>query len=165
MENIDFAFENGQIRIDGYPDAVKLICLSDRKSRRISDLGLHKSDLEHSLDCLVEISKLSESEKRNGLIGVVLWEQAIVYFLKCFGSSLSRFQLDFEKILRSDSGAKVAFEYFKNLRNKHLVHDENSFAQSLTGAIINSSSSKRKVAKIVNSVVKSQTLSLGNYNN
>ena len=37
---------------------------------------------------------------------------------------------------KGDTGAIEPFKSFESLRNKHLVHDENSYAQCLPGAIM-----------------------------
>ena len=92
-----------------------------------------------------------------------MWRSAIVHSIKCFGQSESRFSLDPKKIYKCDTGAFKPYEYFESLRNKHLVHDENSYAQCLPGAVLNKKGMDRKIAKIVCLSVIGHTLSQDNY--
>jgi hypothetical protein len=46
-----------------------------------------------------------------------LWRSAIVYFMKCFGESKSRFSLDPKTVYKGEGGALEPYEYFRNLRN------------------------------------------------
>ena len=57
------------------------------------------------------------------------------------------------------------YKYFDSLRNKHLVHDENSYAQCLPGAILNKKDMKHKIAKIVCLSITGETLAQDNYSN
>ena len=59
----------------------------------------------------------------------------------------------------------MAFNYFKSLRNKHLVHDENSYAQSIPGAVLNNGKKEYKIEKIVCFSAIGATLEQGNYGN
>jgi len=85
--------------------------------------------------------------------------------MKCFGSSESRFSLVAPQIYKGDSGAITAFDYFQALRNRHLVHDVNSYAQGQPGAILNNKRASHKIAKIVCSSIFSQTLNQANFGN
>ena len=57
MENYPIARTKGGLRVDGFPDAVKLIKLDDPEARRISELLLHRHHLEFADRCLEAISK------------------------------------------------------------------------------------------------------------
>lgn len=94
-----------------------------------------------------------------------LWRSAIVHFLKCFGNGV-RFQLAPQKLYEGEPPeALLAFNYFKCLRNKHLVHDENSYAQSIPGAVLNNGKKEYKIEKIVCFSAIGATLKQGNYGN
>ena len=58
-----------------------------------------------------------------------------------------------------------AFNYFKELRHKHIIHDENSYAQSIPGAILNGRDKTYKIEKIVCLSAIAETLGQENYNN
>ena len=57
------------------------------------------------------------------------------------------------------------FDYFKNLRNKHFIHDENSYAQSLPGAVLNKGNKPFKIEKIICVNTVAETLEQENYSN
>jgi len=59
----------------------------------------------------------------------------------------------------------MVFEYFKSLRNKHLIHDENSYAQSIPGAILNKGNKEYKIEKVVCFAAIGVTLGDENYGN
>ena len=115
MENYPVARTKGGLRVDGFPDAVKLIKLDDPKARRISELLLHRHHLEFADRCLEAISKAPVDSPT---VREALWRCAIVHFAKCFGSSAARFQLSREKIYKNEPPeAKHVFEYFQSLRD------------------------------------------------
>jgi len=162
MEQYQITCDQESLRVEGFPDAVKLIRLDDPKSRRISDLVLHRQDLEFADQCLEAINTVSS----NSQIQEALWRCSLIHFVKCFGNSAARFQLSFEKIYKSEpSEAKVAFEYFRNLRDKHVVHDENSFSQSIPGAVLNARAKTPKIEKVLCLTVRAGTLEQENFGN
>ena len=151
------------LRIEGFPDAVKVVRLDGARARRLADLALHKADLDFAHACLREINDVPPEPS---VAREALWRSAILHVFKCFGDSTARFQLAPRKVLKHEPPeALVVFEYFKNLRNKHLVHDENSYAQGAPGAVLNGGDKPHKVEKIVCSVTRSQTLQQESYAN
>jgi hypothetical protein len=102
---------------------------------------------------------------RFNLIRQALWRSAVVHVLKCYGDG-ARFQLQPDAVLKNEPPkAKIAFEFLKSLRNKHIVHDENSYAQCLPGAILNKEGKQQKIAKIVCLPVLAETLTQDNFGN
>ncbi len=103
-------------------------------------------NLIFALECIEAAKKMAEKSEwlRQGL-----WHSAIVHFMKCFGCSKSRVRLDPENVYEGETGAMEVFNYFKALRDKHLVHDDNSYAQCLPGAILNKEDCDHKIAKII----------------
>ena len=154
MEYFTITKTDDGFHIEGFPDAVKVIRLVGPKAKRLSHLALHKHDLDFALGCLEKIN----SVKGEPVIRQALWRAAIVYFAKCFGHNQSRLTLDPEKVYQGDADGQTVFEYFFDLRNKHIVHDENSFAQSLPGAVLNKRGLNQKIAKIVCLDVLADTL-------
>ena len=59
----------------------------------------------------------------------------------------------------------MVFEYFKNLRHKFIVHDENAWSQALPCAGINDGSKDQMVEGIVCLGLIGQTLEQSNYAN
>lgn len=162
MEQYQVSKTEKGLHIEGLPEAVKLIRLSGPKSRRLADLALHKSDLEFALEYLDAINQVPTEQY---LVRRALWTSAIVHFMKCFGESKSRFRLKPKAVFKGDPGAFEPYEYIRSLRNKHLVHDENSFTQCLPGAALNRKGATDKIAKILCMSANADTLSQANYSN
>lgn len=145
MENLKISSANAEINIDNVPDGVKIVKIEGDKVKRLSDLTLHKKDLIFAKFCLESINNVPADQQ---LLREALWRTAIIYFIKCFGDGV-RFKLQFKTIYKNDpEEAKICFEYFKDLRNKHLIHDENSYSQCKVGAILNNGNKPYKVEKI-----------------
>ena len=162
MEHFAISKTEPGLHIEGFPDAVKVVAITGPDAKRVADLSLHKVDLDFADACLDAINQVPE----NPLVArEALWRSAIVHFMKCFGPS-ARFQLSAAKIYKGETpGAKKAFEYFEYLRNKHFVHDENSDAQSIPGAVLNNGAKSYKIEKIVCFAAFGATLEQGNYGN
>ncbi len=151
MDYLDVSLGPSGFHIEGFPDAVKVIGLKGPKARRLSDLALHRADLAFALSSLEAINSAPPSPS---VVRQALWRSALIHVFKCFGDSKSRFQLDPKRVLRGQPPlAFEVFQHFKELRNRHYVHDENSVAQSLPGAILNARGKPCKIAKIVCSSV------------
>lgn len=163
MENIDTTINKNSLHIEGFNDAEKVIRVDGPQARRLSDLLLHKTDLDFAKKCLDTINIAPEDPH---IIREALWRSAIIHFLKCFGDSGARFNLSAKKILKKEPPqAMIAFNYFKGLRNKHLVHDENSYAQSIPGAILNKGNKEYKIEKIICFAAIAKTLEQDNFSN
>jgi hypothetical protein len=161
MQNLKFSITINGIHIEGYPDATKIIKIKGNNAQKLSNLSLHENDLRFAKECLEAINNISEE-----IIREALWSSAIIYFIKCFGNNSSRSQLSSLKLYKNEpKQALEAFEYFKNLRNKHFVHDENSYSQSIPGAILNDGTKDYKIEKIVCSPVTAVTLENQNWGN
>jgi hypothetical protein len=166
MENIPLTPTGTDLHIEGYPNAVKVIELEDQKSRNLADLTLHKNDLENALNYLLLLEQPSSESDLNPVIREALWISAIIQFSKCFGRSNARVRLDKSVVYEGESTeALQAFEFFKCLRDKHVAHDENSYSQCLTGAILNAQDSPHKIAKIICLEMRAVTLEQANYSN
>lgn len=162
MEHFEIAKTEEGLHVEGFPDAVKLLKLDGPKSKRLADLSLHKTDLDFALQCLEQINEVPQEPY---ILRQALWRSAVVHYIKCFGGNESRFSLVITQVYNKDEGATEAFEYFKNLRNKHFVHDENSYSQCLPAAVLNKKEMDHKIAKIVCLSVTGDTLTQGNYSN
>lgn len=162
MENFSITKTAHGFHIEGFPNAVKVLRICGPKSRRLADLALHESDLNFALESLTALNQIVEQP---WVLRQTLWRSAIIHFIKCFGESKSRFSLDAKKVYKGDPGAFEPFRYFYSLRNKHLVHDENSYAQCLPGAVLNKKDMACKIEKITCMRVISDTLSQDNYSN
>lgn len=149
--------------LHGLPAVVKTIQLEGPLARQLADLTLHQTDLHFANECLDAINIVPSEPPaiREGL-----WRSAIVHVMKCFGSSASRSSLPEKKVLKGQPPeAMMVFEYFKNLRHKFLVHDENAWSQALPCAGLNDGSKDQKVEGIVCLGLTAQTLEQSNYAN
>jgi len=163
MDHLEITQKGTEFHIEGFPDAEKVVRIHGPHAKRWSDLKLHMSDLDFAGACLDAINLAPEEPS---IIREALCRSAIVHFFKCFGDSVARFQLAPTKVLAKEPpDAMTAFNYFKGLRNKHLVHDENSFAQSLPGAILNKREKAYKIEKIVCLSMIATTLAQENFSN
>jgi hypothetical protein len=153
--------ENGY-HIKGLPDAIKVVKIDTREARAVADMSLHRSDLRFSLECLNAINSTPDEPY---ILRQALWHSAIVHYSKCFQGSCARISLSENKIYKNDTEGLEIFNWFKNLRNKHIVHDENSYAQSLPSAAINDGSKSFKIEKILCLTQFIVTLEQATYNN
>lgn len=162
MEQFFISKMESGIHMEGFPDAVKVVKINGSEAKRLADLSLHKVDLEFADACLDAINQISDTPL---VVREALWRSAIIHFVKCFGNG-ARFQLSADKIYKGESSnALIVFKYFKDLRNKHFVHDENSYAQSIPGAIINNGTKGYSIEKIICFSAFGATLEQNNYNN
>ncbi|MFF4026926.1 hypothetical protein ACFYY5_29160 [Nocardia elegans] len=163
MHNIRFEItEQGELRILDYPDAVKVVDIPPDLGKTFAHCVLHQRDLAFARDCIQELidtqASTSEITKR------ALWHSALVACFKCFGRSHARSKLDPAEIY--DQGLQMeVFEYLKSLRNKHIAHDDNDLAQALSGAIVASAESGRKVEDAFCLATYGDTLSNESLNN
>ena len=163
MERLQWTWEESGPRIEGFPDGIRVIRLEGQRARRLSDLDLHRADLDFTLACLDEMQSQPHDSR---LLQEALWRSSIVHFLKCFGDSAARFRLFAKDIYGAEPlETMAAFDYFKTMRNKHLVHDENSYAQSVPGAILNRGDKPFKIEKILCFSITMPTLDAANYDN
>lgn len=163
MESFNVTKQDSSLHVEGFPDAVKVIGIDGPLTKRLADLALHKVDLEFADQCLEAINLVPDNPL---VIREALWRSAIVHFMKCFGDSGARFQISPAKVLKdAPPEALMAFDYFKQLRNKHLVHDENSYAQSLPGAVLNDGTRTHKIEKVLCLAALALTLGSENYGN
>jgi hypothetical protein len=129
----------------------------------LADLALHNDDLEFTLQYL---ETLNHTPAENYVLRDALWLAAIVRYIKCFGGNQSRFSLDPKVIYNKDyAGAFEVYKYFGSLRNKHSVHDENSYTQCHPGAVLNKKGMDRKIAKVVGFSAEVITLGQENWQN
>lgn len=162
MEQFPIAKTAEGLHVEGFPDAVKVVALDGAAARKVADLALHRSDLDFALDCLEGINQVPGDA---WVIRQALWRSAVTHYLKCFGRSQSRARLDPNDVYKDDVEAFEVYRFFKSLRNKHVVHDENSYSQCLPGAVLNGSESSTRISKILCSSAVGDTLEQANYGN
>lgn len=162
MEHFEVDLTDSGLHISGFPDAVRVVRLSGHKAQQISELASHRHDLLIALACLEGINDVLPESL---LVQQGLWRSAVEHCIKCFSDSGARSRLNPKRVFKGDPDALEVYEYFRNLRNKHIAHDENAFNQCIPGAVVNGPKIKHKIAKIVcvNAIV--DTLIQDNYGN
>ena len=96
MENIPLTTMASGIQLEGFPDGIKVIKVDGPQAQRLSDLALHRADLDFADECLNAIDHAPEHFKN--VFQQALWRSAIVHYTKCFGNHEVRFQLSFDKV-------------------------------------------------------------------
>jgi len=162
MEHFPVTRTDKGLHVEGFPDAVKIVRLASPGAKRLADLYLHRSDLEFADQCLGAINGVPNDAR---IIRQALWRSAIIHFIKCFDATSARSELSLDNIYEGEPSAVEAFNYFRNLRNKHLIHDENAYSQSLPAAVLNGGDKTYKIEKIVCLSVLSETLEQENFSN
>lgn len=147
VKPLHFTVADGQFHIEDYPEAIALKRIDTPIARQLQAVTLHQFDLVFCRDALAEIARLNMAENATVVEG--LWVAAIARYFKCFGSNKSRSQLSLQKIFKSHPGAEVVFAYFQDLRDKHIIHDENPFTQAFAGVAVNGLEAQYKVADII----------------
>jgi hypothetical protein len=131
------------LHISGFSDGVQLIEIKSPDAALARDLSLHLSDLTFSKNALDQIPP---NPIPDDITHTSLWRVAIYQLYKCFQHSESRSYLDSGKVLIGASvPVRENFKYYKNLRNKHLIHDENSSSQVSVIAVLNDGSKPFKI--------------------
>lgn len=158
-----------RFHVDGFPDAVKLISISDlvpNRSRELSDIASCRLDLVFAKACL---DSLRTAQNPSPVLQDALWRGAIIYYCKCFAQRGSRRPLPYTKILPvipdSEAQPREIHKYFLALRNRHLVHDENAWLQVLAGAVVAAPGKGYNIEKIICAGFQGQTFDGANFGN
>lgn len=162
MELFPMTFNDKVMHIQGLPDAVKLISISGKIETQLAHMALHRDDLDFAKQCLEAINSL---HKDDNLVRKSLWHSAIIHYIKCFVGGSRRIDLDARAIYSKKENALPVFRYFKSLRDKHFIHDENAYTQCIPSAAINGGGKPYKVEKIFAMPVHAETLNQQNYDN
>ena len=131
------------MHIEGYPTADRLVALETETGRAIEDYLLHHKDLTAAFDIAQLLGNLIKGNlPQLGSLNtdrwvVPIWTAVIQKYYGCFSSSARTIKLDANEVFASeDPLALENHQYFKDLRDKHFVHDVNSFTQSVVGAVL-----------------------------
>ena len=126
----------------------KLLQLSGPKARTLKEFSLHHHDLTSSLQLLEALNNTSFSnEVRKGL-----WYHAITVFYKCFKHSDARRRLWPQVVFAKRPDLMPAYNFFLNLRDRHIVHDDNPYIQSYVGVSVSVENDKYTVEDIISNV-------------
>jgi hypothetical protein len=114
---------------------------------RVAALSLHHFDIsfcqrilkEHQLKFVNEYSDVS----------LALWIAVLTKFMSCFQHSKARPRLDPQKVYGTNPTAMQDFELLMALRNKHVVHDENSHYNAAAFAWLETNGDVREVGPML----------------
>ena len=104
-------------------------------ARQLQAIALHELDLSFCRYCVTQLASV-DYEKQSDL-AEAFWISCIARFYKCFGNSRARTQLSEQKIFKGKPKAQLAYKYFRALRDKHIIHDENPYSQGIVVVAIN----------------------------
>ncbi|MGM9515960.1 hypothetical protein ACS5PK_17050 [Roseateles sp. DB2] len=159
MKTLRFTKDGDYLRLEDYPDAAALVEIDGPRVPLLQSLSLHRVDLTLAGAALGFIAEHSAQ----GPLREVLWYSAVARYFKCFQRSESRIRLEPDEVFSEADHARGTFKYFKDLRNKHLLHDENAYSQCLVGAVINQRQAQQKIADVVSIAVNANSADQGHY--
>jgi hypothetical protein len=145
-----------KLHIEGYPNAIALKRIDGPVERQLQDITLHANDLSFCSEACAHMRGLDREKQR--FLLKALFVASIARYFKCFGDSESRAQLSPKKVLKNHPGAEKVFDYFLDLRRKHILHDENAYSQALIGIVLNPKDASAKIADVVSTAVTVLTL-------
>jgi len=145
MQEHPISFDGKSFRLEGFPDAVTVVRLDGAEAEWLAHHALHRSDLEFAQACL---DRLASTPDDPPIVQEGIWRSAISSFLKCFDGTGVRSPIDATTLYGGEPAALAAYTHIRNLRRKHIVHDENPWTQCYTVAILNPKAASRKVADI-----------------
>ena len=131
-------FELPSIRFPDLPNTVQIGELTTKKAKQLSAYTLHMYDLKFS-SRMAGLWKAYREAKEDDLADAIFLS-CISKFISCFQTNKGRSSLDQKVIFREHVKLLDTFQYYNDIRNKHLIHDENKFFQAKTIALLDSHS-------------------------
>jgi hypothetical protein len=145
---VDEATKRITLDLKHHPKPAQAIAIPEPLAAPLVNLALHRTDLWRAREFLDEFDRqggvqpperIVQQGNRMSSVLRALWLAALGSTMKCFQHSQSRSaSLDPETIFGSDTtqGIRATFDLLKNLRNKHVLHDENDWMQAIPVAIV-----------------------------
>lgn len=145
---VDEATKSITLDLKHHPSPAKVIAIPEPLAAPLLNLALHRTDLSRARKFLDEFDrqggvKPPESTVHQGTrfspVCEALWLAALGSTMKCFQHSEARSsKLDPANIFGTDTtqGVRATFDLLKQLRNKHVLHDENDWMQAIPVAIV-----------------------------
>lgn len=120
---------DGTMRLkDHPPHLAKAVAVPDDLGKQLAHMSLHAIDLVTALEYLDELDKRGYPDTPE-TADYALWHSALVATFKCFGNSNARGRLNPDAIY-IDAAQRDVFDYWQNMRNKNIVHDDNDVTQA-----------------------------------
>ena len=129
-------------------ESERFVQLGGPKVKTLREIVLHQYDLQTALQLLEALnSKSLSNEVRKGL-----WHHAITVYYKCFKHNDARRRLWPQIVYATRRNFLTTFNFFQDLRDKHIVHDDNPYIRAYVGAIINEPGKEIKVEEVISGV-------------
>jgi hypothetical protein len=145
MQEYEISFDGKSFRLEGLPFAAIVVQLDGPEAKWLADHALHQYDLKFAQGCLDRLASATDDPT---LVLEAVWRSAVASFVKCFDSTGVRTPIDAAVLYAGDPAASAAYNHIRDLRRKHIVHDENPWTQCYPVAILNSKGTSKKVADI-----------------
>jgi hypothetical protein len=154
MKRLTFTVEPGKFKINEYPDAAWLGAIEGDEVTVLKSFALHQHDLESCEQALQICGPLMDHKDDPGsaLQVKVLWTGILALYVKCFATG-ARQGLCHETVF-PDPEDRKAHQYFKDMRDKHLIHDVNVYSDAHVGVVVNPQGTSPKVADVVSHIVE-----------
>jgi hypothetical protein len=120
-----------------------IIAIPDGYAKAYVNRFRHRTDLYRARAFLAEIDNqggvpapgLVHGGSPLPIVIQALWLAALGATMKCFQRSASRKKLDAAKVFGSGTAVRASFDALLLLRNRHVLHDENDWMQTVPYAI------------------------------
>jgi hypothetical protein len=118
-----FRLEDGQIKLDGYPEGASVRGIGGPKAQELCRVALFRSDLVKTGEWL----GLADVEGQESPFQEALYVAALIKFCSCFEgtSGLRAKPLKQKKVFSSDD--RKVLERLRQIRNKLVAHDEHLY--------------------------------------
>lgn len=142
--------------------SARIVRIPGEQAEWFAHLTLHRHDLRMAKSYLAEFDRLAEVDDTPPTVLAALWESALIAVVKCFTHNVSRISLDQDTVFGPSEPTitpeRADFNHLKYLRNKHIAHDENDWAQALPlGIIDNHDSDEPTIGSIQGLVIRGES--------
>ena len=112
---------------------IRYVRVPSRTTKRAISMKLHEQDLNVCIRLLDQIKsgKVPEQDLREAVATTIL-----VRLMSCFEQSGLRHAITANSVFANDPQGKSDFDFFHNIRNKFLSHDENNLRQGIAGVVL-----------------------------
>jgi len=142
------------IPIEENSGIVKSVEITGINASKLFELALSFDDLEVAWYAIAKAEEIGESDS---IVKELLWKSAVLHYIKCFGGDRRNPLILGEVYGTAVKSATECHEYFKLLRNKFLIHDENVYTMGGVTALINDGTKINKIERIDCNIILSQT--------
>ena len=132
MTDYDIVFDESknEIRILGFSDGQELREIPyEDKYRMVYSHLKHKANL-------TEAKNIINQYGDNDIVNEALVRSAMVLLIRSFTPAKNCRQLDKHDVYKTQTGAENVFDYYKNLRDTYVAHDDNDYTNALLGIIV-----------------------------